>query len=223
MAEAAPGIKVTEVVSCTLPSVAVMVSVCATVEASVVVNTPWHWWSRRSSRSCCGAAARQRHGRVRNRWPWASSTVTVSVVVEVPSAVTDTGASNQGRGRGRGRTRIEGHRGGLVHAAFGRGDGLVCTNVEASVVVNTPLVGGPGDRSEAVARPATRQRYRRAGNRVAMGILHGHRQRGGRNAVRGHRREVATSVEVVAEAAPGIKVTEVVSCTLPSVAVMVSF
>ena len=33
---------------------------------------------------------------------------------------------------------------------------------------------------------------------------------------------VATRVEVVAEGAPGLKVTDVVSCTLPSVAVMVS-
>ena len=41
VADGAPGLNVTEVDSCTLPSVAVIVSVCANVEASVVVNTPF--------------------------------------------------------------------------------------------------------------------------------------------------------------------------------------
>src|SRR5258708_27903386 len=40
VAEGPPATKLTEMCSCTLPSVAVMVSFCACVEASVVVKTP---------------------------------------------------------------------------------------------------------------------------------------------------------------------------------------
>ena len=125
VAEGAPGSKVTEVVSCTPPSVAVMVSVlshrrgqrgCEHALALVVPEIAPKLLPEPLPDSVTAAFG--------TRLPWASSTVTVSVVVDTPSAVTDPG--------------------------------------------------------------------------------------------------VATRVEVVAEGAPGLKVTEVVSCTLPSVAVMVS-
>src|SRR4029077_20030472 len=96
VAEGAPGLKVTDVVSCTLPSVAVMVSVWATVEASVVVNTP------------CALVVPEIVPKLfavplpdsvtaafETRLPWASSTVTVRVVVATPSAVTDPGEATR--------------------------------------------------------------------------------------------------------------------------------
>ena len=96
VADGAPGLNVTEVVSCTLPSVAVIVSVCANVEASVVVNTPFALVVPEivpklfaeplpdSVTAAFGTDCR------------ASSTVTVSVVVETPSAVTDRRGSPPG-------------------------------------------------------------------------------------------------------------------------------
>ena len=94
VADGAPGLNVTEVNSCTLPSVAVMVSVCANVDASVVVNTPLALVVPEmvpklfavplpDSVTAVSAIA----------LPWASSTVTVSVVVDTPSAVTDPGVA----------------------------------------------------------------------------------------------------------------------------------
>ena len=93
------------------------------------------------------------------------------------------------------------------------------------MVVNTPLalvvpLIVPNVLSEPLADSVTAV----FGDRIAVGVLDRHRQRGGcdtrrRSPLAG----LATSVDVVAEAAaPATNVTDVVSWTLPSVAVIVS-
>ena len=89
VAEGAPATKLTEVCSCTLPSVAVMVSVCASVEASVVVNTPLALVVPETvPKLLLDPLADSVTAVPATALPLASFTVTVSVVVEVPSAVT---------------------------------------------------------------------------------------------------------------------------------------
>ena len=92
LADGAPATNVTDVASWALPSVAVMVSVCATVDARVAVNIPEELVvpvigakvslpPLADSVTVVPATA----------LPLASSTVTVTVVVAVPFAVTDPG------------------------------------------------------------------------------------------------------------------------------------
>ena len=89
VAEGAPATKLTVVVSCTLPSVAVMVSVCASVEASVIVNTPLALVVPETAPNVLLDPLADSVTVVPAMGlPLASFTVTVSVVVEVPSAVT---------------------------------------------------------------------------------------------------------------------------------------
>ena len=89
VAEGAPATKLTVVVSCALPSVAVMVSFCTTVEASVVVNTPLALVVPETAPNVLLDPLADSVTVVPAMGlPLASFTVTVSVVVEVPSAVT---------------------------------------------------------------------------------------------------------------------------------------
>ena len=88
--------KVTDVVSCTLPSVAVMVSVCASVEASVVVNTPFaSVVPEMVPKLLFEPLPDSVTAAFGTRLPSASSTVTVSVVAETPSAVTEAGLATR--------------------------------------------------------------------------------------------------------------------------------
>ena len=125
VADGAPGLNVTEVDSCTLPSVAVMVSVCATVEASVVVNTPCALVMPEIVPKLLPVPLPDSVTAVfGTRLPWASSTVTVSVVVDIPSAVTDPGVATRVEVVADGAPGLNVTEVDLVHAAFGRGDGL---------------------------------------------------------------------------------------------------
>ena len=155
----------------------------------MVVNTPCALVVPEiAPKTVAGAAARQRHCRVRNE-----------IALGILHRHRQRGGGHavrrhrsrsrhQGRGGRRGRARIECHRSRLVHAAFGRGDRLgLCHRRGQRGGEHALRIGGAGDGAEAVAGAATRQRHRRAGNRIAMGILHRHRQRGGGHAVRRHR------------------------------------
>ena len=198
-----------EVVSCTLPSVAVIVSFCANVEASVVVNTPFALvMPEMVQKLLFGAAARQRHRRVRNE-------IAVSILHRHRQrggghAVRRhrSGARYQSRGRRRRGARIEGHRGGLVHAAFGCGNGIGrLSGGEESVVVNTPCALVVPEVARRHIAGAAAQRHGRVRNEIALGILTRHRQRG----VTRHPPSPIpglSGVGVVADGAPGLKVTE---------------
>src|SRR5580704_6104028 len=82
----------TDVVSCALPSVAVMVSVCATVDASVAVNTPLALVVPVIGANVLPDPLADSVTAVpATALPLASSTVTVSAAVDVPLAVTEPG------------------------------------------------------------------------------------------------------------------------------------
>ena len=130
---------VTEVVSCTPPSLAVMVSVWARVEASVVVNTPSALVTPEMLPKLLSAPEADSVTAVfASRLPLASSTVTVSVVVAVPFAATEPGLA----------TRVEVAADGppatkLTEVVSCTPPSLavmvsVWARVEARVVVNTP-------------------------------------------------------------------------------------
>ena len=91
-ADGPPATKLTDVVSCTPPSLAVTVSVCARVEARVVVNTPSALVTPEMLPKLLSVPEADSVTAVfANRSPLASSTVTVSVVVVAPSAGTEFG------------------------------------------------------------------------------------------------------------------------------------
>jgi len=221
--ETGPATNVTDVVSWALPSVAVTVSVCATVDASVAVNTPLALVvpvigvnvlpdPLADSVTAVPATA----------LPLASSTVTVRVVSDVPFAVTDAGLATMvdvvdEAGPATNVTDV------VSWALPSVAVTVSCATVDASVAVNTPLalvvpvIGAtvlPEPLADSVtAVPATALPYPSSTVtvRVVSDVPFAVTDAG-----------VAMIVDVVDEAGPATNVTDVVSWALPSVAVTVS-
>src|SRR6185312_678585 len=224
VAEGAPATKLTEVVSFRLPTVAAMVSLCASVEARAVVNTPLALVVPEMVPNELFEPLPDSVTAVSvTGLPLASLTVTVSVVVDLPSAVTVGELATMLEVVAEGAPDTK-----LTEVVSFRVPAVAvmvsfCAEVEANVVVNWPLALVVPDMAPNVlleplpdsvtaelltglplaSLTVTVSVVTEVPSAVTIGVL-------------------ATMLEVVPEGAPATKFTEVVSFKLPTVAVIVS-
>jgi hypothetical protein len=135
----APATNVTEVVTFTAPSVAVMVLPWATVDANVAVNTPDALVVPLDGVKVLPVPELARlTAWPEMRFPWASFTVTVTVVVLEPSAVTDAGLAVTVEVVLLGAPATNVTDAVLLNAAMVAVTVSLCAVVEANVAVKTP-------------------------------------------------------------------------------------